>query len=98
MAENQLFHPLKGLGYVNSIPKPNRTVDGITQDHLGLDIVTPIGTPIVPTRDGKLFFMGNRTGFGKTVIIQYGKDDDPDKTFARSGILKSKFFFLRYLN
>jgi len=45
---------------------------GIVKLHEGLDIVAPMGTPIVATADGVIKFAGNFDGFGLTVEIDHG--------------------------
>jgi len=40
--------------------------------HKGLDIAAPRGTPIVATAPGKVFFVGRKGGYGKTVILSHG--------------------------
>ncbi len=39
--------------------------------HHGVDYTGPIGTPIKAAYDGKVIFMGNKGGYGKTVIIRH---------------------------
>jgi murein DD-endopeptidase MepM/ murein hydrolase activator NlpD len=50
------FHPL--LGY----PRP----------HLGVDIVAPVGTPIVAAAKGRVVFVGDRGEYGHAVEIDHG--------------------------
>lgn len=40
--------------------------------HKGVDYAAPTGTPIKATGNGKVTFVGNKNGYGKTVIIQHG--------------------------
>lgn len=40
--------------------------------HKGVDYAAPTGTPIKATGDGKVSFVGNKSGYGKTIIIQHG--------------------------
>lgn len=46
-------------------------IDGVVRPHLGIDLAAPIGTPVMATADGKVEFIGNKGGFGKTVIIRH---------------------------
>jgi len=39
--------------------------------HHGIDYAGPTGTPIKASYDGKVIFMGNKGGYGKTVIIRH---------------------------
>ena len=40
--------------------------------HRGVDYAAPRGTPIKASGDGKVIFRGNKSGYGKTVILQHG--------------------------
>lgn len=40
--------------------------------HKGVDYAAPIGTPVRATGDGKVHFVGNKGGYGRTVILQHG--------------------------
>jgi murein DD-endopeptidase MepM/ murein hydrolase activator NlpD len=40
--------------------------------HKGVDYAAPIGTPVRATGDGKVLFVGNKGGYGRTVILQHG--------------------------
>lgn len=40
--------------------------------HKGVDYAAPTGTPIKATGNGKISFVGNKNGYGKTIIIQHG--------------------------
>lgn len=40
--------------------------------HKGVDYAAPTGTPIKATGNGKITFVGNKSGYGKTIIIQHG--------------------------
>ena len=40
--------------------------------HRGVDYAAPTGTPIKATGNGKIAFVGNKNGYGKTIIIQHG--------------------------
>ena len=42
------------------------------KNHHGVDYVAPRGTPIKAAGDGKIIHIGNKGGYGKTVIIQHG--------------------------
>ena len=41
--------------------------------HKGTDYAAPRGTPIKAAGDGKVVFAGNKSGYGKTVVIQHGQ-------------------------
>ena len=40
--------------------------------HLGIDYAASSGTPIHAAGDGKLLFVGNKGGYGKTIILRHG--------------------------
>lgn len=40
--------------------------------HRGVDYAGPIGTPIKATGNGKIVHLGNKNGYGKTIVIQHG--------------------------
>lgn len=46
--------------------------DGSYRLHAGLDIVAEGGTPIRAPADGTVMFSGNRSGYGKVVVIDHG--------------------------
>ena len=43
------------------------------RSHKGVDYAAPTGTPVQATGDGTISFAGNKSGYGKTVILQHGK-------------------------
>jgi murein DD-endopeptidase MepM/ murein hydrolase activator NlpD len=40
--------------------------------HKGVDYAAPVGTPVRATGDGKVHFVGDKGGYGRTVILQHG--------------------------
>ena len=40
--------------------------------HLGVDYAAPVGTPVKSSGSGVITFVGNKTGYGKTVQINHG--------------------------
>jgi murein DD-endopeptidase MepM/ murein hydrolase activator NlpD len=45
---------------------------GRREFHRGIDIATPMGTPIVAPADGKITFVGRKGGFGRMIVIDHG--------------------------
>lgn len=43
------------------------------RSHKGVDYAAPTGTPVKAAGDGTVSFAGNKSGYGKTVILQHGK-------------------------
>ena len=42
------------------------------REHKGVDYAAPRGTPILATADGRVSFIGNKEGYGKTVVLRHG--------------------------
>lgn len=43
------------------------------RSHKGVDYAAPTGTPVKAAGDGTVSFAGNKSGYGKTVILQHGR-------------------------
>jgi protein-S-isoprenylcysteine O-methyltransferase Ste14 len=43
--------------------------------HRGIDIVVPVGTPVLAVRKGRVVFAGERRGYGGTVIVEHDNGD-----------------------
>lgn len=59
---------------ISSRFNPNRKhpVLKTTRPHRGVDYAAPTGTPILATGDGKVDFVGNKGGYGRTVVLSHG--------------------------
>jgi murein DD-endopeptidase MepM/ murein hydrolase activator NlpD len=59
---------------ISSNFNPNRRhpILNTIRAHRGVDYAAPRGTPIKASGDGKVIFRGNKSGYGKTVILQHG--------------------------
>ena len=44
---------------------------GITRPHHGVDLTAKYGSPIWSTGQGRVIFVGTKSGYGKTVVIQH---------------------------
>lgn len=51
-----------------------------TRMHTGIDISAPVGTPIYASSDGVILFVGNKNGYGQSVII--GHDHQHETLYA----------------
>lgn len=47
-------------------------ISGAWKNHHGVDYVAPHGTPIKAAGEGKVIHIGNKGGYGKTIILQHG--------------------------
>lgn len=58
---------------ISSKFNPNRKhpILKTSRPHQGVDYAAPIGTPILATGDGKVDFVGNKGGYGRTVILSH---------------------------
>jgi len=43
----------------------------IVRPHWGIDLAAPIGSPVYATAAGKVKYVGNKTGYGRTVVLQH---------------------------
>lgn len=59
---------------ISSKFNPNRKhpILKTSRPHQGVDYAAAIGTPILATGDGKVDFVGNKGGYGRTVILSHG--------------------------
>jgi len=59
---------------ISSKFNPNRKhpILKTNRPHQGVDYAAAIGTPILATGDGKVDFVGNKGGYGRTVILSHG--------------------------
>lgn len=62
------------ISRISSGFNPNRLhpVLKTNRPHRGVDYAAPTGTPILATGDGKVDFVGNKGGYGRTIILSHG--------------------------
>ncbi|MDT8311621.1 MAG: peptidoglycan DD-metalloendopeptidase family protein [Methylophaga sp.] len=62
------------ISRISSGFNPNRKhpVLKTNRPHRGVDYAASTGTPILATGDGKVSFVGNKSGYGRTVILSHG--------------------------
>lgn len=58
-------------GVLSSAKKENRTINGITKDHNGVDIAVPYGSPVNPIADGEILQVGQDAASGKYVRVKH---------------------------
>ena len=63
------------FGRISSHFNPKRKHPGLNRirAHKGVDYAAATGTPIKATGDGKVQFIGNKGGYGKTIIVKHGE-------------------------
>jgi murein DD-endopeptidase MepM/ murein hydrolase activator NlpD len=49
----------------------NRVLNGEPDFHRGIDLSTPVGTPVFSVLPGKVVYVGDSTGYGQVVIISH---------------------------
>lgn len=62
------------ISRISSGFNPNRLhpVLKTNRPHRGVDYAAPTGTPILATGDGKVEFVGNKGGYGRTIVLSHG--------------------------
>jgi murein DD-endopeptidase MepM/ murein hydrolase activator NlpD len=66
------INPVEGFPVTSSFGNRVHPLSGEVRFHKGIDIGTPIGTPIRAAKDGKVIFAGWSDGYGKKILIDHG--------------------------
>jgi murein DD-endopeptidase MepM/ murein hydrolase activator NlpD len=70
LTEAEPLLPVKGI-ITSPVGLRHDPIDGVIRDHKGVDIATPIGTPVRPVAPGVVIYSGYRPGYGNTVIVRH---------------------------
>lgn len=70
---NQAFlrYPLEFTRISSTFGRRLHPIHKRWRSHNGTDFAAPRGTPVKASSDGRIGFVGNQTGYGKTVIIEH---------------------------
>lgn len=70
---NQAFlrYPLEFTRISSNFGRRMHPIHNRWRSHNGTDFAAPTGTPIMASSDGRVSFVGNQNGYGKTIIIQH---------------------------
>lgn len=70
---NQAFlrYPLEFTRISSTFGRRLHPIHRSWRSHNGTDFAAPSGTPIMASSDGRVNFVGNQKGYGKTIIIQH---------------------------
>ena len=66
------MRPVHGGRVTSGFGPRTRPRQGASRDHKGLDYGVPIGTSVHASRSGKVTFVGEKSGFGNTVVVDHG--------------------------
>jgi murein DD-endopeptidase MepM/ murein hydrolase activator NlpD len=64
--------PVKAARITSSYGTRDHPIDGVQKKHTGIDFAGTIGTPLFAVAPGRIVFVGERSGYGKTVEIDHG--------------------------
>ena len=70
---NQAFlrYPLEFTRISSNFGRRMHPIHNRWRSHNGTDFAAPTGTPIMASSDGRVSFVGNQNGYGKTIIVQH---------------------------
>ena len=70
---NQAFlrYPLEFTRISSNFGRRMHPIHKRWRSHNGTDCAAPTGTPIMASSDGRIRFVGNQNGYGKTIIVEH---------------------------
>ena len=70
---NQAFlrYPLEFTRISSNFGRRMHPIHKRWRSHNGTDFAAPTGTPIMASSDGRVRFVGNQNGYGKTIIVEH---------------------------
>lgn len=70
---NQAFlrYPLEFTRISSNFGRRMHPIHKRWRSHNGTDFAAPTGTPIMASSDGRIRFVGNQNGYGKTIIVEH---------------------------
>jgi hypothetical protein len=70
-ATGRLINPASGFPVTSEFGPRSSPCASCSSNHAGIDIGTPIGTPVRAADDGKVLYAGWLSGYGKTMIVEH---------------------------
>lgn len=71
LREQPAILPLSGARLTSGFGSRFHPILRTSRMHAGVDFPTPIGTPLVATGDGRISFVGKRSGYGNVIEVEH---------------------------